>query len=81
MTAVLRALFGLIGNPATHTLSHSKLWANIAAGVMTYQFLATPNPSMELWLAYGSMVGGYALLRRGIAAAQVVGERGEARHD
>lgn len=64
----MRALWGLIANPATGEISHSKLWSNIAAGVMTYQFCrATPAPEW-MWWAYGSMVGGYALIKRGIAA-------------
>ncbi|WP_037587021.1 hypothetical protein [Stenoxybacter acetivorans] len=71
-------LFGLIGNPATGAVSHTKVWANIAAACLTYKFAVLANPSVDLWLAYGSMVGGYALLKRGIAAAQAVGE---SKHD
>lgn len=67
-------LTGLISNPATGQISHSKLWANIAALVMTVKFALDPTPSLELWWAYGAMVGGYALVRRGIAAAQQVAE-------
>lgn len=70
----MKMLISLIGNPANGQLSHSKLWANIAAAVMTAKFLLNPDPSLDLWLAYGGMVGGYALIRRGVAAAQQVGE-------
>lgn len=66
-------LYGLIGNPATGEISHTKLWANIAAAVMTVKFAILPDPPLDLWWAYGTMVGGYALIRRGIAAVQQKG--------
>lgn len=66
-------LGGLVNNPTTGALSHDKVWANIAAGVMTYQF-ATGSPAEWQWWAYGGMVGGYGLARRAIAAAQQVSE-------
>ena len=59
---------GLITNPATNQVSHTKLWANIAAATMTYKFANVTNAPEWLWFAYGSMVGGYVLIKRGIAA-------------
>ena len=35
---------------------------------MTCKFAMTPDAPEWLWIAYGSMVGGYALIKRGIAA-------------
>ena len=35
---LLKPFAGLFTNPATGALSHSKLWANIAAALMTYKF-------------------------------------------
>ncbi|UOP08241.1 hypothetical protein [Alysiella crassa] len=66
-------LGGLVNNPTTGALSHDKVWANVAAGVMTYQF-ATATPAEWTWWAYGGMVGGYGLARRAIAAAQQISE-------
>ena len=41
---------------------------------MTYKFSQTADAPEWLWWAYGTMVGGYALIKRGIAAIpQVVG--------
>ena len=68
MTGLLHFLGGLITNPATGHISHTKLWANVAAAVMTYKFAHTPDAQEWLWWAYGGMVGGYALIKRGIAA-------------
>lgn len=62
-------LGGMVNNPTTGALSHDKVWANVAAGVMTYQF-ATATPAEWTWWAYGGMVGGYGLARRAIAAIQ-----------
>lgn len=63
-------LAGLVSNPATGEISHTKLWANVAACVMTVKFARMDMPPLDLWWAFGTMVGGYALIRRGIAAAQ-----------
>ena len=65
---LLKWLAGLISNPATGQISHTKLWANVAAGVMTWKFAAMPDAPEWAWWAYGAMVGGYALIKRGIAA-------------
>lgn len=65
---------GLIANPATGQISHTKLWANVAAAVMTYKFVATPDAPEWLWWAYGAMVGGYALAKRAIAAVPQVAQ-------
>lgn len=69
-------LGGMVNNPTTGALSHDKVWANVAAGVMTYQF-ATATPAEWTWWAYGGMVGGYGLARRAIAAAQQISEKKE----
>lgn len=66
-------LGGLVNNPTTGKISHSKLWANIAAGVMTWQFVSGDAPEWQWW-AYGGMVGGYGLAKRAIAAVQQVSE-------
>lgn len=71
---LLKWLSGLICNPATGQISHTKLWANIAAGCMTYKFMQTPHAPEWLWWAYGMMVGGYALIKRGIAAVPQVAQ-------
>ena len=65
---------GLISNPATGQISHTKLWANIAACAMTYKFALQPDAPEWLWLAYGGMVGGYALIKRGIAAVPQIAQ-------
>lgn len=67
-------LSGLIINPATGQLSHTKLWANIAAAAMTWKFICTADAPEWLWWAYGCMVGGYALIKRGIAAVPQIVE-------
>lgn len=64
---LLKWLAGLISNPATGQVSHTKLWANVAAAAMTWKFAQTPDAPEWLWWAYGAMVGGYALIKRGIA--------------
>ena len=69
-------LGGMVNNPTTGALSHDKVWANVAAGVMTYQF-ATGTPAEWQWWAYGGMVGGYGLARRAIAAVQQTSEKKE----
>lgn len=78
---ILRWLSGLISNPATGQISHTKLWANIAAGCLTYKFVQTADAAEWLWWAYGSMVGGYALIKRGIAAVPQVAAIGRERND
>lgn len=64
----MKFIKGLIVNPATGQISHTKLWANVAAACMTVKFMHTSDAPEWLWLAYGGMVGGYALIKRGIAA-------------
>ena len=60
---LLKPFAGLFTNPATGALSHSKLWANIAAALMTYKFATAAESAEWMWWCYGAMVGGYALLR------------------
>ena len=67
-------LSGLLSNPATGQLSHTKLWANVAGATMTYKFATVADAPEWLWFAYGSMVGGYALIKRAIAAAPQIAE-------
>ena len=50
-------LAGLFSNPKTGQASHTKLWANVAAGVMTYKFAMLPDAPEWAWWAYGAMVG------------------------
>ncbi|MDO4434729.1 MAG: hypothetical protein Q4B82_09160 [Alysiella sp.] len=64
----MKFIKGLIANPATGQISHTKLWANIAAACMTVKFMQTADAPEWLWWAYGGMVGGYALVKRAIAA-------------
>ena len=78
---MIRWLSGLVVNPATGQISHTKLWANVAAACLTYKFMQTADAPEWLWWAYGSMVGGYALIKRGIAAVpQVATINKEERH-
>ena len=49
-------------------------WANVAAAAMTVKFALHPAAPEWLWWAYGGMVGGYALIKRGIAAVPQVAE-------
>lgn len=67
-------LSGLLNNPATGRLSHTKLWANVAAAVMTWKFVQMPEPPEWLWLVYGGSVGGYALIKRGMAVVPQLAE-------
>lgn len=60
-------LSGLL-NKEDGTVSHSKLWANVASAAATYKFIMTPDATAEIWLAYLGLVGGYAVARRWIAA-------------
>ena len=64
----------LVNNPTTGQLSHTKLWANIAGATMTYKFASVTDAPEWLWFAHGSMVGGYALIKRGIAAIPQLAE-------
>ena len=70
----LKWLSGLVCNPATGQISHTKLWANIAAALMSYKFFHAVNAPEWQWWAYGMMVGGYALIKRGIAAVPQVAQ-------
>lgn len=78
---LLKWFSGLISNPATGQISHTKLWANIAAAAMTTKFVLTPDPAEWLWWVYGTMVGGYALIKRGMAVipqvAQIAQQKGQ----
>lgn len=52
-------------------LSHSKLWANIAAATATGLFIhhgITQQPSVDIWLVYLACVGGYSAVIQGIGA-------------
>lgn len=64
----------LIRNPATGTLSHSKIWANIACAAATVKFIGEAGASWEIWAVYLGCVGGYAAARRWIAAKVQVAE-------
>lgn len=77
----LKWLGGLITNPATGHISHTKLWANIAAAVMTAKFVLTADTPEWLWWAYGSMVGGYALIKRGMAVIPQVAQINKGTND
>ena len=48
---------------------------------MTTKFVLTPDPAEWLWWAYGTMVGGYALIKRGMAVipqmAQIAQQKGK----
>ena len=73
---------GLFANPQTGLASHTKLWANAAAAAMTWKFVQTPNAPEWMWWCYGAMVGGYALIKRGIAAVpQIEQIRTEVKND
>ena len=41
MMKFLKWLGGLVTNPATGHISHTKLWANVAGAVMTVKFAQT----------------------------------------
>lgn len=70
-------MWSLIKNPHTGCISHTKLWANIACCAATYKFIALPEPSAEIWMAYLGLVGGYSVARRWIAAKQQGAEQDE----
>lgn len=80
---LIKWLSGLVSNPATGQISHTKLWANVAALAMTVKFAGTSDAPEWLWWAYGAMVGGYALIKRGIAAVPQVAQiaQGKERDD
>lgn len=59
-------------NEATGAPSHTKIWASVACAVSTWKFVQIPEPSVDIWMAYLGLVGGYALGRRWIAAKQTV---------
>ena len=61
-------LGGLVNNVATGQLSHSKLWANVAAGAATYKFIVLPDLDADIWIAYLGIVGGYSVAMKWIAA-------------
>jgi hypothetical protein len=55
----------------------------VAAAAMTVKFILHPEAPEWLWWAYGGMVGGYALIKRGIAAVPQVAaiNKREAEHE
>lgn len=67
MTKTLHWLSGLV-NKENGTISHSKLWANVASAAATYKFVMISDATSEIWLAYLGLVGGYAVARRWISA-------------
>lgn len=67
-------LGGMVNNPTTGALSSDKVWYNVMAGAMTWQFLST-EPAEWKWVAFGSIVGGASLIKRGIAGIQQVSEK------
>ena len=62
----------LAGNEVTGAPSHTKIWASVACAAATWKFIRIPEPSVDIWMAYLGLVGGYALGRRWIAAKQIV---------
>ena len=46
---------------------------------MTYKFAMLPDAPEWAWWAYGAMVGGYALIKRGIAAVPQLAEINQSR--
>ena len=62
----------LAGNEVTGAPSHTKIWASVACAAATWKFTRIPEPSVDIWMAYLGLVGGYALGRRWIAAKQIV---------
>lgn len=62
----------LAGNEGTGAPSHTKIWASVACATATWKFINIPEPSVDIWMAYLGLVGGYALGRRWIAAKQIV---------
>lgn len=72
---------GLFANPVTGQLSHTKVWANVAGATFTYKFAMVSDAPEWMWFAYGSMVGGYALIKRGIAAIPQLAEIKQGKKD
>ena len=66
---LLKPFAGLFTNPATGQISHSKLWANVAAALMTYKFATAAESAEWMWWCYGAMVGGQQQRQRGFQAA------------
>ena len=62
----------LAGNEGPGAPSHTKIWASVACATATWKFINIPEPSVDIWMAYLGLVGGYALGRRWIAAKQIV---------
>lgn len=60
-------LGGLV-NRDDGTISRKKFWANVASAAATYKFIMIPNATVEIWLVYLGLVGGYAVARKWIAA-------------
>lgn len=60
-------LAGNFTNPATGQASHTKIWTNIAYAAITYKFITASEQLEWMWWAYGGIVGGFALIRRGLS--------------
>ncbi|MCW3479719.1 hypothetical protein OL229_09110 [Neisseriaceae bacterium JH1-16] len=61
----------LISNPDTGRLSHTKLWANVACAAATGMFVYQGYKgalTLDTWLVYLGLVGGYSAALRLIAA-------------
>lgn len=67
-------LKALAGNEVTGAPSHTKIWASVACATATWKFIHIPEPSVDIWMAYLGLVGGYALGRRWIASKQSIEE-------
>ena len=82
MNGIKNWLAGMFTNPATGQASHTKIWANVAFGSMTYKFLTAPTPVEWMWWCFGVVVGGYALGKRGLSIIpQVAAIRKEEAND
>lgn len=64
----MKCLLEFFTNPDTGRLSHTRLWANVASAVATYQFVRLNTDDWELWLVYLGCVGGYAVARKFLAS-------------
>lgn len=71
----------LFCNPATGSISHSKLWANIACAAATYKFISLEAATWEIWAVYLGCSGGYAAARRWIAAKVQIADINETEAD
>lgn len=67
MNGLKNWLAGAFTNPSSGSASHTKIWANVAYTVMTYKFVTAPEPVEWMWWSYGCIVGGYALIKRGLS--------------